>query len=84
VQQRYGAKLVGRWQTEDGSRIVALWVYESTEHYEAIQKQVNTDPDSVKAQEFRKRELEPLFIEREENLMVSTVPFSLTELAHLE
>jgi hypothetical protein len=37
VQKRYGASLVGRWQTEDGNHIAALWVYKSIEQYKAIQ-----------------------------------------------
>lgn len=57
VQQRYGARLVGRWQTEDGSHIAALWVYDSLEQYEQIQIKVSSDPDSIKAQEFRRAEL---------------------------
>lgn len=84
VQQRYGARLVGRWQTEDGSHIAALWVYDSVEHYEVIQEKVSSDSDSHETQEFRRRELDPLFTEKEERFMVSTVPLSFTELAHLE
>ncbi len=30
VQKRYGARLIGRWQTEDDMRVAALWVYDST------------------------------------------------------
>ena len=29
VQKRYGARLVGRFQTDDGLQIVAVWVYQS-------------------------------------------------------
>ena len=32
VQKRYGARLVGRFQTEDGLQIVAVWVYQSFDH----------------------------------------------------
>ena len=28
VQKRYGACLIGRWQTENGNRVAALWVYD--------------------------------------------------------
>ena len=65
VQKRYGARLVGRWQNEDG-RVAALWVYDDAEQYKAIQAKVRGDPDSVSAQEFRRTELEPLFTETEE------------------
>ncbi len=84
VQKRYGARLVGRWQAEDGKRIVALWAYDDLEQYEAIQANVRADPDSVKAQEYRRAELNPLFTETEEAFMVSTVPLNWTELTHLE
>ncbi len=49
IQRRHGAKLVGRWQTEDGGEIVVLWAYDSKESYEAIADRVSSDPDSVKA-----------------------------------
>ena len=84
VQKRYGARLIGRWQTKDGKRITALWVYDSIEQYESIQAKVRVDPDSVKAQEFRRAELNPLFTETEEVFMVSTIPLDWTELSHLE
>ena len=83
VQKRYGASLVGRWQTEDGKNIAALWVYESIEQYESIQAKVRVDPDSVKAQKFRRAKLNPLFTETEEAFMVSTIPLDWTELSHL-
>lgn len=82
VQQRYGARLVGRWQTEDG-RIAALWAYNDVEQYKAIQAKVRVDPDSIRAQELRRTELSPLFTETEEAFMVSTVPLEWTELSHL-
>ena len=84
VQKRYGARLIGRWQTKDGKSITALWVYDSIEQYESIQAKVRVDPDSVKAQEFRRAELNPLFTETEEAFMVSTIPLDWTELSHLE
>lgn len=83
VQQRYGAKLVGRWASGDGAVIVALWVYKSSEAYEVIQNQVSRDPDSAAAQSYRREHLEPLFTETEEWLMTSTVPLGLTALAAL-
>lgn len=83
VQQRYGAKLVGRWASEDGAVILALWSYEDVEAYENIQRRVSRDPDSVAAQAYRRAHLDPLFTETEEWLMSSTVPLELTELAAL-
>jgi hypothetical protein len=83
VQQRHDAKLVGRWQSEDGTQIVAIWVYESKEHYHAIQARVAADTQSAEAQRIRRQMLEPLFLEMEEWFGESTVPLEHTELAHL-
>jgi len=49
VQTRHGAQLVGRWQTEDVSEIVALWTYESMAAYRAIEARVRADPQSAEA-----------------------------------
>ena len=74
VQLRYGARLVGRWQTAD-SRIIAVWEYNDLASYEKIQEQVRNDPDSHAAQVHRKT-LPPLILEQEEVFMKSTVTFS--------
>ena len=84
VQQRYGASLIGRWQTEDGSSVTALWVYDSIEQHKFIQAKVRIDPDSIAAQEFRRAELHSMILETEQEFMISTVPLNLTELSHLE
>ena len=84
VQKRYGARLVGRFQTDDGLQIVAVWVYRSFDHYKEVQGLVAEDADSIAAQEYRRQELDPLFTETDESFMTSTVPMALTELSHLE
>ena len=88
VQKRYGARLVGRFQTDDGLQIVAVWVYRSFDHYfdhyKEVQSLVAEDADSIAAQEYRRQELDPLFMETDEAFMTSTVPMALTELSHLE
>ena len=71
VQVRHGARLVGRWQTED-DRIVAVWEYDSRECYEQIQAAVRRDPDSVKALEFR-RTLPNLYRTMQKTFMESTM-----------
>jgi hypothetical protein len=71
VQRRHGARLVGRWETDDG-RIVAVWEYDDREAYERIQAAVNADPDAWRAQEHR-RSLPTLFSEADEVFMQSTV-----------
>ena len=73
VQLRHGARLVGRWETEDG-RVVAVWEYDSREAYAEIEAAVRADPDSQAAQEFRRTNLGPLFTERDEVFMTSTLP----------
>jgi hypothetical protein len=48
VQQRHGARLVGRWATEDGTQVFAIWVYESREHYEEIHQRVVAIPTRLR------------------------------------
>lgn len=71
VQLRHGARLIGRWETEDG-RVIAIWEYDDLKEYERINEAVSNDPDSQAAQEHRKS-LGQLFTEREEVFMHSTV-----------
>jgi 8-oxo-dGTP diphosphatase len=83
IQRRHGARLVGRWQDEAGTRIVALWAYESRESSETIRDRERSDPASIEAQTVRRERYDPLFISSEEHLMESTVPLERTELRHL-
>jgi NIPSNAP protein len=71
VQLRHGARLIGRWETED-DRVVAVWEYDDRAAYERIQTAVSRDSDSRGAQEHRKR-LPVMFTEQEEIFMYSTV-----------
>ena len=75
VQLRHGARLVGRWETDDG-RVVAVWEYDDRSAYERIEATVRSDPDSRKAQQ-RRTQLPPLITTQEETFMVSTVPFNI-------
>lgn len=72
VQQRLGARLVGRWQTDD-DRIVAVWEYDSVEAFEKIQVSVREDSESIDAQKYRRENLPELVYEMEEVFMTSTV-----------
>jgi len=54
VQLRHGARLVGRWEAEDG-RVVAIWEYDDRAGYERIEAAVRADPDSRRAQEYRRQ-----------------------------
>jgi NIPSNAP len=71
VQLRHGARLVGRWETEDG-RVVAIWEYDDRTSYERVEAAVRADPDSRQAQEHRAR-LPKLMTATEEVFMTSTV-----------
>jgi len=71
VQLRHGARLVGRWEAEDG-RVVAVWEYDDRAAYERIDAAVRSDPDSRIAAQ-RRTELPPLIEAAEEVFMTSTV-----------
>ncbi len=74
VQLRHGARLIGRWETEDG-RVVAVWEYDDRAAYERIEAAVRADPDSVRAQQLR-AELPPLITTQEETFMTATTPMT--------
>lgn len=71
VQLRHGARLVGRWETED-ARVVAVWEYDDRAAYERIEAEVRADPDSATARH-RRTELPPLIVTQEEVFMTATV-----------
>lgn len=71
VQLRHGARLVGRWQTED-NRVVAVWEYDDRQAYERIEAAVRADPATQRAREQRMR-LPTLFTAKEETFMSSTL-----------
>lgn len=84
IQLRHGARLVGRWQTEDGSEIFALWAYEDMAAYRAIEARVRADPQSTEVQRYRRANLDPLVTEVQQQFLFSTLPLHLTALAHLD
>ncbi|MGH3302783.1 MAG: NIPSNAP family protein [Streptosporangiaceae bacterium] len=69
VQRRHGARLIGRWEAEDG-RVIAVWEYDDRRAYERIEEAVRADPDSVRAREYR-AELPPPITAQEEVFMVA-------------
>jgi hypothetical protein len=71
IQVRHGARLVGRWETDD-EEVVAVWEYDDRAAYERIDAAVRADPDSVRAQEERNA-LGPLYTEKHETFARSTV-----------
>jgi 8-oxo-dGTP diphosphatase len=72
LQRRHGARLVGRWITEDRTEIVAVWAYSDKAEYERIEDEIGADPGSAHAREAR-RALEPLFVETRQDWLLSTV-----------
>lgn len=71
VQRRHGARLVGRWATDDGE-VVAIWEYDDRAAYERVQNSVASDPDTARAREVRAT-LGPLFTSVHESFGHSTV-----------
>ncbi|SFS41159.1 NIPSNAP family protein [Paenibacillus sp. 453mf] len=50
TQLKYGARLIGRWQTtlnEETSEIFAMWEYDSLEQYDEIEKRIKSDVEHV-------------------------------------
>lgn len=70
VQLRHGARLIGRWEAEDG-RVIAVWEYDDRDAYGRIDAAVRADPDSIEAQQHR-AELPLLTTAQQETFMVST------------
>ncbi len=52
IQVRHGARLVGRWETEE-AEVIAVWEYDDKAAYERIDAAIRTGPDSAKAREQR-------------------------------
>ncbi len=71
VQLRHGARLVGRWETDD-EEVIAVWEYDDMAAYQRIEAAVRADPDSARAQKHRSN-LGPLFTEKYETFARSTV-----------
>ncbi|MCT2536212.1 NIPSNAP family protein [Aquibacillus koreensis] len=61
-QKTFGSKLIGRWVNEKQNQIMAIWEYESKEHYEEIEKKIKKTPLHLVAQK-RKEDLGNLYIE---------------------
>lgn len=71
IQVRHGARLVGRWETDD-QEVIAVWEYDDMAAYERIDAAVRADPDSREAEQQR-RTLGLLFTEKHETFARSTV-----------
>lgn len=73
-QLKHGAKLIGRWVSEDQSEIEAIWEYESKAAYDRIEEQVRNDDLHLQAQE-RRQELGELYTESKQDFMQWAGPF---------
>lgn len=71
VQLKHGARLVGRWVTEDKTEIVAIWEYDSREQFLDCEAQVALDPDQRRAEQIRKQ-YGPLFLASREEFLEAT------------
>ncbi|MGR7002031.1 NIPSNAP family protein [Yinghuangia aomiensis] len=85
VRKRHGARLVGRWQTDD-ARVVAVWEYDDRAAHDRIDAAVRADPDTRTALQLR-RTLPELFTSVEEVFMTDTtthrlLPHPRTPAAH--
>ncbi|UOQ86585.1 NIPSNAP family protein [Gracilibacillus salinarum] len=83
TQLKYGARLVGRWMTEDKDGVIeifAIWEYSSFEDYEQIESKVKGDDQHVKrVQQWfekmgRKYNLKELFYKIDQDFLKTTVP----------
>ncbi|HEY2578428.1 MAG TPA: NIPSNAP family protein [Streptosporangiaceae bacterium] len=70
VQLRHGARLAGRWQTED-DRVAAVWEYDDRQACGRIDAAVRADPATRKAKDQRAR-LPTLVTATDETFMTST------------
>ncbi|MCA1054026.1 NIPSNAP family protein [Rossellomorea aquimaris] len=82
TQLKYGARLVGRWMTEekDGEiEIFAIWEYDSREEYERIEARVRNDAPHVERVQgwFKKmggrENLKKVFHQIDQDFLTSTV-----------
>lgn len=78
IQQRAGAKLVARIVSDDGTRVVALWAYDSEAERERIVAAVRADPAQSAARAFRDSLSQPVYESVDEFTADSTVLLELT------
>ncbi len=83
IREKYGARLVGRWQTDDEIEVLAIWAFDSPAAAAEIDSLVRDDPATEQARAFQERYLDPLYHEHAETPIYSTVPLGQTALAGL-
>lgn len=77
-QRKHGARLVGRWMTEDCTEITALWEYLDRNEYEAIERAVVSDPMHLAALA-RRQQIEPLYQGSQKDFLVATGSYKSQE-----
>lgn len=71
-QLKHGAKLVGRWVSSNQDEIVAIWEYETMEHYESIESKIRDSELHQKAKK-KRQELGELYLSSHQDYLTSTV-----------
>lgn len=72
IQVSHGARLVGRWVTEDQSEVMALWEYRDREHYEQVEHDYRSSSLRREAMKKRARLGKDLYIKSSEEFMMPT------------
>ncbi|WP_215142003.1 NUDIX domain-containing protein [Exiguobacterium qingdaonense] len=72
IQASHGARLVGRWVTEDKSEVMALWEYRDREHYEQVERDYRGSTLRREAMKKRARLGKELYIKSSEEFMMPT------------
>ncbi|MFY0542926.1 NUDIX domain-containing protein [Brevibacillus sp. H7] len=70
-QRKHGARLVGRWVTEEKNEVIAIWEYTSYDEYIRIEEAVRNDELHRLAQEKRK-EMGQLYVESKQDFLEPT------------
>ncbi len=70
-QVKSGARLIGRWVTEDDGKIIVMWEYPSFEEYLKIEERVLKD-DMYRLAEEQLRKIGPLFEDFHQDFLKST------------
>ncbi|OGX78147.1 NUDIX hydrolase [Exiguobacterium sp. SH31] len=72
IQVSHGARLVGRWVTEDQTEVMALWEYRDREHYEQVERDYRSSALRREAMKKRARLGKDLYIKSSEEFMMPT------------
>jgi hypothetical protein len=83
VHLRHGARLVGRWQDDDRTTVVALWAYRDRDHLSRARAAVAADPEMVAALADLRDQHGEVHTGYADVVLTSTVDLHETELAHL-